>query len=152
YVNGPTLREVLKSGRRFEPLAVVKLLRGMLDVLGDFHQEGQAHGGIKPSNVFLARNDRIVLGDRSLPLPPSVSSDGGRLASDYRYASPEQFQHGGEILLASDVYALGCVAYELFKGAPPFVADNVHKLYWHHNHDAVPLASGAVVDDWLAGL
>jgi serine/threonine protein kinase len=152
HVDGPTLRDVLGSGRRFEPLAVVKLLRGLLDVLVGLHEEGEAHGGIKPSNVFLLRKDRVVLGDRSLPLPPpSVTSEPGRLAYDYRYVSPELFDAAGNATLASDVYAVGCVAHELFEGRPPHVADSVFELY-RLAHGPVSLTAGSRIDDWLAGL
>jgi serine/threonine protein kinase/uncharacterized caspase-like protein len=152
YVDGPTLREVLASGRRFEPLAVVKLLRGLLDVLVGLHEEGQVHGGIKPSNVFLSRNDRVILGDRSLPLLQlQMTFDPGRLAYDYRYAGPELFQPAGEAQLASDVYSLGCVAHELFKGGPPHVADSVFELY-RLIHGPASLTPGGEIDDWLAGL
>jgi serine/threonine protein kinase len=153
YVDGPTLREVLEKGRRFEPLAVIKLLRQLLDVLARLHAEEQVHGGIKPSNIFLTRNDQVVLGDRSLPLLQSVLGfDLARLVYDFRYVAPELFRAGGRPSPASDVYSLGCVAYELFHGRPPFVADSTFELFASHDRDPVALTPGNAIDDWLAGL
>ena len=60
-----------------------------------------------------------------------------RLSYDYRYAPPEMFRQGGTLGPWSDFYALGCVAYELACGAPPFVSDNHFELAGQHVREAV---------------
>jgi serine/threonine protein kinase len=101
------------------------------------------HGGIKPSNIFLCEGDRVMLGDPCLP-PKGIGIAMDRLSYDYRYAPPEMFLASGVVGPRSDFYALGCVAYELLCGAPPFVSDSFHELASKHIHDpiALPLQGG----------
>jgi serine/threonine protein kinase len=145
YVPGITLRRVLETGKRFEPLQVVRILREMAEALTPLHRTALCHGGIKPSNVFLCEGGRrVVLGDPSLPVKGiGVALD--RLAYDYRYAPPETFLGGETLGPRSDFYALGCVAYELICGAPPFVSDNYHELAALHVHGSVvpPIQHGS---------
>jgi serine/threonine protein kinase/uncharacterized caspase-like protein len=130
YVHGATLREVLESGRTFSREQAVKLLRHVARGLTPLHRAGLAHNGVKPSNVFLAADGRILLGDPSLPIPP-MGWDVPRLAYDLRYAAPEMFQPSGPVV-ASDLYSLGCVAHELFTGRPPHVSDSPWELIALH--------------------
>jgi serine/threonine protein kinase len=94
------------------------------------------HGSNKPSNVFLCGEDRVILGDLALPLR-GISVQLDRLSYDYRYAPPEMFREDGTLGPWSDFYALGCVAYELASGAPPFVSDNHFELASQHVRDDV---------------
>jgi serine/threonine protein kinase len=152
FIPGATLREVLESGRRFEPPQVFKILRQVLEALTPLHRDGLVHAGIKPSNLFLTRDDRVVLGDPSLPIP-ATGWDLPRLAYDFRYAAPELFRSGGQLVPASDLYALGCVAHELLRGQPPFVSDSHFELIARHDRDPVPSQRGSVaeaaIDGWL---
>jgi serine/threonine protein kinase len=136
YVNGVTLQKLLEGGKRFEPAHIVRILRLLLGALGAVHRRGMSHGGVKPSNVFVCEENRVVLGDPALPAP-GVGVALERLSYDYRYAAPETFCGGGTVSPQSDYYSLGCVAYELACGEPPFVADNYLELAARHLHDAV---------------
>jgi serine/threonine protein kinase len=136
YVGGVPLQRVLEGGKRFEPERVVRILWRLLTALDAVHKRGMCHGGVKPSNVFLREDDRVVLGDPSL----SVQGIGvalERLTYDYQYAAPETFRSGEAVGPAADFYALGCLAYELACGVPPFVSDNYLELAARHLHDAV---------------
>jgi serine/threonine protein kinase len=136
YINGVTLQTVLESGKRFQPAQAVQILRQTAAALTPLHRKGIYHGGIKPSNIFLCEDDRVVLGDPSLTMQGvGVALD--RLSYDYRYAPPELFRSGEAPGPAADFYALGCVAYELFCGAPPFVEDSCHELANRHVHEPI---------------
>jgi serine/threonine protein kinase len=136
YIPGVTLQRVLEAGKQFEPLQVVRILRETAGALTPLHRQNTCHAGIKPSNIFLCEGDRVVLGDPTLPVQGGgLALD--RLAYDYRYAPPEMFQDGGVVGPAADFYALGCVAYELACGAPPFVSDNFYQLAARHLNDTV---------------
>ena len=136
YVDGVTLQKLLESGRVFSPDQILKILRQLLRSLTPLHANGMMHGSIKPSNIFLCGEDRVILGDLALPLRGfSVQLD--RLSYDYRYAPPEMFREDGALGPWSDFYALGCVAYELACGAPPFVSDNHFELAGQHVREAV---------------
>jgi serine/threonine protein kinase/uncharacterized caspase-like protein len=137
YIAGVTLQLVLENGKRFEPARVVRILKEVAEALTPLHRRAACHGGIKPSNIFLCEGGRrVLLGDPSLPVRGiGVALD--RLAYDYRYAAPEMFLGGAEPGPPSDFYALGCVAYELVCGQPPFVSDNFHELAARHIHGAI---------------
>src|SRR5262249_18869060 len=67
YIAGVTLQRVLETGKRFEPLQIVRLLREVAEALTPLHRKVACHGGVKPSNIFLGEGDRVTLGDPSLP-------------------------------------------------------------------------------------
>jgi serine/threonine protein kinase len=136
FIDGVTLQKLLESGKRFEPVQVVKLLRQLLEALTPPHQGGLCHGGVKPSNVFIGGDDRVILGDPSLPVH-GIGVALERLSYDYRYAAPEMFRSDGVLGPRADFYALGCVAYELVCGAAPFVSDNYFELATKHDREPV---------------
>jgi serine/threonine protein kinase len=136
YVPGVTLQRVLEAGKRFEPAPAVRILREVARAIAPLQRKASCHGGIKPSNIFLCEEDRVILGDPCLPVQGiGVALD--RLSYDYRYCPPEMFLGGGVLGPQSDFYALGCVAYELLCGAPPFVSDNFHELAARHINDPI---------------
>jgi serine/threonine protein kinase len=144
YVDGVTLQKALEGGKEFHRSQIVRLLRRLAVALGAIHRRGLCHGAVKPSNIFLSAHDDVVLGDLSLPVS-SINVTLPRLSYDYRYTAPEVFQSGGVPGPPSDFYALGCVAYELACGEPPFVSDNCVELAARHVHDQVvpPQARGS---------
>jgi serine/threonine protein kinase len=154
YVDGATLQSVLEGGKRFEPAETIDLLRTLLRALRPLHQQGVVHGGIKPSRIFCG-DGKVILGAPSLPMQ-GVALGLDRLCYDYRYAPPESFRPGVELTPAADFYALGCAAYELFCGQPPFVADNPFELAALHGKEACVVASQrgapAAVDSLLGRL
>jgi serine/threonine protein kinase len=133
YVNGVTLQKLLEKQREFDRHQIAQLLRQILAALGAVHRRGMCHGGIKPSNVFVCEDNRVVLGDLSLPVQGiGIALD--RLSYDYRYTAPETLAGRETIGPASDFYSLGCLAYELAFGVPPFVSDNYLELVADHLH------------------
>lgn len=137
YVPGVTLQKLLDSGKRFTPRQIREILRQLLEALTPLHARGLHHGGIKPSNVFIREGDTVVLGDPSLPVS-GVGLALERLSYDYRYAAPETFRSGGPLAPPADFYSLGCVAYELACGQPPFVSDNYLELAARHGREPIP--------------
>jgi serine/threonine protein kinase len=133
-----TLQQVLDGGRTLEPAQVVEVLRQAVEAMTALHPNGICHGGIKPSNLFLRTGDRVVLGDLSLPPQGMGEALKKRLAYDYRYAAPETFMSQQAPGPAADFYSLGCVAYELFCGSPPFVSDHYNDLLVQHVTRPVP--------------
>ena len=143
YVDGATLQKLMESGRAFSPDQIMKILRQLFRALTPLHADGIVHGSVKPSNIFVCGEDRVILGDLALPLR-GISVQLDRLSYDYRYAAPEMFRHDGALGTWSDFYAVGCVAYELACGAPPFVSDNHFELASQHVREAVETPSRAV--------
>jgi serine/threonine protein kinase len=134
YVDGVTLQRMIDVGTEFAPEQVGRIVQQLLEALTPLHESGVPHGGIKPSNIFVRPGDRVVLGDPAAPVQgPGLALD--RLAYDFRYAPPEQFR-AGPVGPRADLYALGCVAYELACGRAPFVSDNAFEVATMHAREA----------------
>jgi serine/threonine protein kinase len=134
FVSGITLQEAIEGGKKFAPTQVIKILRQLIAALRPVHDSGLIHGGIKPSNVFLCEEDRVVLGEPSCaPTDKFVRFD--RLSYDFQFTAPEIMLQEENILPAADIYALGCLAYDLFCGTPPFTSDKYSQLILKHVRD-----------------
>ncbi len=136
YVDGVTLQRLLEKGRTFDAEQTVRLLRQIAEALTPLHRRGRAHGGVKPSNIFVCEDGRVVLGDPS-PTARGIGVALDRLAYDYRYFPPEAFRGCDAPGPAGDFYSLGCVGYELACGRPPFVSENCHELIVLHDREGI---------------
>jgi eukaryotic-like serine/threonine-protein kinase len=95
---------------------VLLVLDALFDVLGFVHKSGLVHCDVKPSNVRVTNEGRVVLLDFGLARPLSEAT--GSFVGTFAYAAPEQIT--GTVTPAVDLYALGALAYELLTGEPPF--------------------------------
>jgi len=132
FLRGEPLSERLQREGRLKPEEAGPLLAQMADGLDAAHRAGVIHRDFKPSNVMLvpdAGGTRAVVTDfglaRSLELAgePSTKTMSGRLMGTLDYMAPELLT-GGVASPASDVYALGMVAYKMVTGALPFASDS----------------------------
>jgi serine/threonine protein kinase len=127
YIEGVTLDAMLRHKREkgglLETNGIVRILTGVLEALAHAHGQTPAvvHRDIKPSNVMLGKDGRAVLMDFGI-----AKVVGGEkltrtrgVVGTYEYMSPEQVQ-GGEIAPATDVYAVGIMAFEMLTGLVPF--------------------------------
>ncbi len=130
YVHGVDLARVLADRGPLPPDLAVRYVIQATEALAAAHQVGVVHRNLKTSSLLLASGGRVVLVDFGVSRRRSEARDGetgsggvtGAVADPTEptaYLAPEQIEHG----LAderSDVWALGCVLYELVVGAPPF--------------------------------
>lgn len=157
HVDGVTLQRSLEAGRKFTSDEILAVLRQVCEALAPIHRAGAVHGGIKPSNIFLTQEDFLVLGDVSLTAQGLTASI-DRLSYEYRYAPPEWFQGNARVGPWSDFYSLGCVAYELACGRPPFLSDHPFELaFMHGRENAAPPSQfgsrlGRAADGWILRL
>jgi serine/threonine protein kinase len=125
FVDGETLRTVLA---REGPLPVDRALtifRALLIALGELHRNGIVHRDVKPSNILLSRDDRVLLVDLGLALRlesgESRATVTQSVVGTYEYLSPEQAL-GEPLEGRSDLYSAGLVLYEMLTGRLPFTA------------------------------
>jgi eukaryotic-like serine/threonine-protein kinase len=126
YVQGDSLRDRLDRERQLPVQEAVEIARKVADALAYAHEQGIIHRDIKPANILLSRGDPLVA-DFGIALALSEAG-GGRITETGlslgtpHYMSPEQATGERTLGPRSDVYALGCVLYEMLVGEPPFPA------------------------------
>ena len=116
YIDGETLAARITRLGRLPIDDVVRISRAISDGLAAAHAEGIVHRDLKPANVMLAPG-RVALMDFGLAFRGNTSEDSD-LSGTPGYMSPEQLA-GRRIDARSDLYALGCVTYEMLTGARP---------------------------------
>jgi serine/threonine-protein kinase len=142
YVNGRTLKEVLAVEGRLPPRRALEIVAEICSALEFSHRHGIIHRDIKPGNVMLTQTGQIKVMDfgiaRALASSGSTMTQTSAVIGTAQYLSPEQAR-GEAVDARSDVYATGCVLYELLCGQPPFVGDSpVSVAYQHVREDARP--------------
>ena len=108
---------------------VFAILRQICKGLGAAHKAGVVHRDIKPENIILVqhegRRDMVKIVDFGVAAILDARRDGGgQIAGTPQYMPPEQIS-GGEFDARLDIYAVGCVAYEMLVHHPPFTMDNL---------------------------
>jgi serine/threonine-protein kinase len=142
YVNGRTLKEVLAAEGRIMPRRALEIVADTCAALDFSHRHGIIHRDIKPGNVMLTRAGQVKVMDfgiaRALASGTSTMTATSAVIGTAQYLSPEQAR-GETVDARSDVYATGCVLYELMCGQPPFIGDNpVSVAYQHVREDPNP--------------
>ncbi len=141
-VEGQTLREVLRDGRKILPERALELTSGVLDALSYSHKAGIVHRDIKPANVMLTGNGAVKVMDfgiaRAVADTSATMTQTAAVIGTAQYLSPEQAR-GETVDARSDVYSAGCLLYELLVGRPPFIGESpVSVAYQHVRENPVP--------------
>lgn len=132
------------EGPYLPPGALVGIMRQVCKGLARAHAAGIVHRDVKPENIILAKADdgrrwvKLVDFGISSMLAASPAWLVGRISGTPHYMAPEQIL-GEPFDHRLDLYALGCTAYELLTGSPPFQADTVEGVLEQHLHSA-PIA------------
>lgn len=99
------------------------------------HREDVVHRDVKPSNLLIAADGKIKVADFGIAHLPgegaSTLTATGQIIGSVHYLAPEQAR-GGQAGKAADVYALGCVLYQLVTGEPPFTAEHPTAILYQH--------------------
>jgi tRNA A-37 threonylcarbamoyl transferase component Bud32 len=134
-VEGPTLRDVLKDGRKILPERALELTQGVLEALSYSHKAGIVHRDIKPANVMLTPNGGVKVMDfgiaRAVADTSATMTQTAAVIGTAQYLSPEQAR-GETVDARSDLYSAGCLLYELLVGRPPFVGDSPVSVAYQH--------------------
>ncbi len=128
-IDGRSLEEELKAGRRFDWREVVDIAIQVCRALKHAHDHGIIHRDIKPANILIDKQERIKLADFGIArlFGGNQLTIAGGVLGTADYMSPEQAE-GKPVTDRSDQYSLGGVMYALLAGRPPFRAANLIEM------------------------
>jgi len=133
YIEGESLRDRLARERQLPVDEAVRIAREVADALAYAHERGVVHRDIKPENILLHGGHALVA-DFGIALAASRTEGGPRMTETGmslgtpHYMAPEQAMGEREITPKVDVYALGCVLYEMLTGEPPFTGPSAQAI------------------------
>ncbi len=142
YVEGESLRERITREGQLALDQAVRIASQVLSALGYAHAHGVIHRDIKPENILL-EGDEAVVADFGVARAVTAAGEDrltetGLALGTPAYMSPEQAGGSRELDGRSDLYAVGCVVYEMLAGQPPFVGVTAQQLLARHAMDPVP--------------
>ena len=142
YVDGESLRARLKRERQLPVADALRIAREVGDALTAAHGRQLVHRDVKPENILLSQG-HAVLADFGIARAKegagtSTLTQAGSAIGTPQYMSPEQASGEHEIDGRTDVYALGCVLYEMLAGEPPFTGPSPQAVIAKQIGAAIP--------------
>lgn len=121
YVHGTTLGALLKGGGALPPGEAARIGLGMVAALRAAHAAGVLHRDVKPGNVLLGGNGRVVLTDFGIAMATGTSTltKTGEIIGSIDYIAPERMR-GHKPGPTADLWALGATLFQSVEGRPPF--------------------------------
>jgi len=157
FVDGETLRARLNREGRLALGDAVRIGREVADALAYAHRRGVVHRDIKPENILLAEGHAFVADfgiARALDTAAEQLTQTGFALGTPAYMAPEQALGERAVDGRADLYALGCVLYEVLTGQPPFTGATHQAILVKRFTDPTPRVQARRPDapDWLDGL
>ncbi|WP_433126067.1 protein kinase domain-containing protein [Micromonospora sp. CA-240977] len=158
YVEGEPLSARVRAAGRLDPATTMSVLAQAADALHTAHLAGIVHRDVKPGNLLVKADGRVVLVDFGIARSRGMAglTAANMVLGTASYMSPEQAS-GQPVSAATDVYALGAVAYFCLAGQPPFHGDSPLAVALRHAQEEpaalpadTPPAVAAVVARALA--
>lgn len=142
YIDGHDLSDVLAERGALPVALAVRIVAAVAAALDAAHAKGLVHRDVKPGNVLLAGTDEaphVYLTDFGLTkrLGDASMTAAGQIVGSIGYVAPEQVE-GRPVDARTDVYSLGCLAYEILVGAQPFRRDSEMAVLMAHVADPPP--------------
>ena len=126
YVEGKTLKEIIKEEGPLSPKTAVNYACQVLDALSHAHERGIIHRDVKPQNVIITPRGKAKLTDFGIARDAAATTRtfaGTNVIGSVHYISPEQAR-GDNATAGSDIYSCAIMLYEMLTGSVPFSGDN----------------------------
>src|SRR5438477_3574033 len=142
FVEGESLRDRLNRERQLPVEEAVRIAREVATALSHAHGHNLVHRDIKPENILLSGGEAVVadfgIARAIVAAGADKLTDTGLAVGTPGYMSPEQAMAQQQIDGRADIYALGCVLYEMLAGHPPFLGTTAQEILARHTLDPVP--------------
>jgi serine/threonine-protein kinase len=143
YVDGESLRARMEREGQLPMSAALTIAHQIADALHSAHREGVVHRDVKPENILLARSGHALLADfgiaRTTNAPNArAMTEAGLAIGTVSYMSPEQAMGASDVDARTDIYALGCVVFEMITGRLPFAGANALSVVAQHLSTPAP--------------
>jgi serine/threonine protein kinase/tetratricopeptide (TPR) repeat protein len=138
YIDGESLRARMTREGRLPVADAIEITRQIADALETAHGEGVIHRDVKPENILIARSGHALLADFGIARAATGDAKQetvtqlGMALGTVAYMSPEQAMGERSIDARSDVYALGCVLFEMLSGTAPFEGPSAMSVLTKH--------------------
>jgi serine/threonine-protein kinase len=120
FIDGPTLKQLLDDGTRFDVPTICKVMDEILGGLQYSHDHAVVHRDMKPANIMFTKGQRLKITDFGIArIENSNLTQAGMVIGTPAYMSPEQFM-GEEVDWRTDIYSVGVILYQLITGARPY--------------------------------
>ncbi len=152
-LRGDDLTSFLARHGVLSPTVAVEIVKQLLSALDAAHMLGVVHRDVKPDNIYLVRDAAAPGGIRVKVLDFGIAklvgdqlgskakTKGGSILGTPAYMAPEQCRGGAEIDARADLYAVGCILFELLTGRPPFLAEGGGEQMAMHIYEPPPRLS-----------
>jgi predicted Ser/Thr protein kinase len=141
YVEGQTLRDVIRARSPMPWPEALRITRQVLEALQAAWERGVVHRDVKPSNVLVDRKGRVRVADfglaKSFEGGDASLTQAGDMVGTPAYVAPEQAR-GTTVDLRTDLYATGIVLWEMLTGEVPFRDESPMAVLYRHLHEDVP--------------
>ncbi len=140
YIDGPSLASVIARDAPLGEARIVRLGRGLAAGLGAAHHGGLVHRDLKPANVLVREGDEPTIVDFGMARATSldgVDPSAFAIVGTPAYMAPESLEPLA-VDARSDIYALGCILFELATGAPPYTAATAFACLEAHRTAPIP--------------
>lgn len=137
-VRGETLRDIIQESGKMRLTDAANVMARVADALHFSHEAGIIHRDVKPANIMITNTGAVKVMDfgiaRALSDSSAAMTQTAAVIGTAQYLSPEQAR-GKSADSRSDIYAAGCVFYELATGRPPFEGESPFSVAFQHVQD-----------------
>jgi serine/threonine-protein kinase len=147
-IDGGSLEDRIKKQGRLSWEQTIDYSIQIAKALEHSHFHAIIHRDLKPANCFMTSDGTLKLGDFGIARDTQATAltAAGKTVGTYAYMAPEQISGKPPISRRTDLYALGCVMFEMLTGKPPFEADTPAQMLFSHLKEEPPRVTSAALD------
>jgi len=147
-MTGGTLEELIEKRKQLSWERAIDNGVQIADALEYSHRHAIIHRDLKPANLFLTADGTLKLGDFGIARDTEATAltAAGRTVGTYAYMAPEQISGKPPVSHKTDLYALGCVLFEMLTGRTPFQASSAAEMLYQHLEKEPPRVTASSLD------